>query len=881
MTDTYPDVTSFIEPASVHRTVLPNGLTVLVRRDASAPVVAIVTHVKVGYFDETDDVTGIAHVLEHMFFKGTPSRGVGEIAKQTKASGGYLNAHTIYDNTSYYTVLPASGFTSGLEIQADAYAHCLIDGDELAKELEVIIQEAKRKADDPSALAVETLYELIHDVHRMRRWRIGREAGLRALNRTAMLRFYRNFYQPSNTILSIVGDVDVDDAIARVARLYGSLPASTPERSAGPAEPHREELRYHEMSGDIAQTQLMFGWRTPATMHEDTPALDVAGNLLAAGRASRLYRALRERQLASSVTAYNYTPTELGVFVVHAEMRPEKTVEAARAAWEQMRALREEPIDPFDLERVRRIFEARWIRRLESMEGQANHLTEWEALGGWQLGDDYFARFMSVTAEQVHEAARRYLGPDSAGMVVYRPASSPQVATDAQVILELMESWRPAALDPLPPRDIPAPATAAHSPDLEEETAGVSVFRTVNGMPILVRPKPGAAIAHLAIHAVGGARDEPAEMAGISTLVARTMTKGTTTRSAAQIAEDAEMLGGSVSPGVTAESFGWSISVPVQHLEAAAELLADVVQNATIPADSFETERTVALADLAALRDDMFRFPMRLVMTGAYGAHPYSRTPLGTEESLRALDVNRAREWYAAKMLSAPLVVGIVGDVIPDDVAGVVAREFAGLRPAAALPLARPQWPEKEVVLVDSRDKAQTALAIAFRGPGRRDDSRFAAYLTATIASGLGGRFFDELRDRQSLAYTVHAFTSQHELSGMFLAYIATSPEKEDIAREGLLAEFAKLRDAPVTDEELDRAKRYSIGSHAIGLESGAAILGEMLNAWLFGSGLRELEEHDRRLEAVTPAEIQALAQTFFDPARRVEGVVRGAGRVV
>ena len=107
----------------VHRAVLGNGLTVLICRDPSAPVVAIVTYLRAGYFDETDDVVGIAHVLEHMFFKGTERRGVGEIARETKTSGGYLNAHTIYDHTSYYTVLPAASFERGLDIQADAYAN--------------------------------------------------------------------------------------------------------------------------------------------------------------------------------------------------------------------------------------------------------------------------------------------------------------------------------------------------------------------------------------------------------------------------------------------------------------------------------------------------------------------------------------------------------------------------------------------------------------------------------------------------------------------------------------------------------------------------------------------------------------------------------------
>src|SRR5438094_3133162 len=240
-----------IDAASVHRTVLPNGLKVLIKPDFSAPVVAIVTFVSAGYFDETDDVVGIAHVLEHMYFKGTPSRGVGEIAKQTKALGGYLNAATIYDHTSYYTVLPSSAFADGLAIQADAYASSLIDSDELRRELEVIIEEAKRKADNPGAVATETLYELLHDRHRIRRWRIGREQGLRTFTADAVRKFYRSFYHPANTVLTIVGDVDPDGAIVAAEARYGALPAGEVARSRGPVEEGRARFRYRELKGDI------------------------------------------------------------------------------------------------------------------------------------------------------------------------------------------------------------------------------------------------------------------------------------------------------------------------------------------------------------------------------------------------------------------------------------------------------------------------------------------------------------------------------------------------------------------------------------------------------------------------------------------------------
>ena len=869
-----------MDPQSVHRTVLPNGLTVLVQQDASAPVVAIVTYVKAGYFDETDEENGLAHALEHMFFKGTQKRGVGAIAKETKASGGYLNAQTIYDNTTYYTVLPSSSFAQGLDIQADAYANSVLDARELAREMEVIIQEAKRKADSPTAVATETLYELLHDRHRMKRWRIGREAGLRAFTREMMYGFYRNFYRPGNTILSISGDVDPAEALRRTAELYGGLEAGQPVRNRGQQEPDRDGFRYRELAGDIAQSQLVFGWRTPGTMSPDTPVLDVAAALLGTGRASRLYRAVREKKLASSVSAYEYTPTDIGVFVVHAESEPETAAEAARVIWDQLHQLRVGAIDDGEITRVRRIFEARWARRLETAEGRANHLAEWEALASWQLGDEYFKRYMSVSADDVQRVTRLHLAEEKAAALVYRPESAPVVAHDAADMKRILGEGGSQRLPSIPPRkrrSEPAKKEAA----LETEEAGVSVFRTTEGVPILVRRKIGAPIANIGVYIVGGAIEEEAAQAGLTLLTARTMLKGTTTRSAVQIAEDAEMLGGTISASVGNDSFGWSFSVPTARLPEALELLADVIQRPTIPDDVFETERAVALSNVAMLRDDMYRYPMRLASGAAFSNHPYGTPTMGTEESLRAVRAEQARHWHQSRALESALVIGVVADRDAKEVADLVARDFAALEPAKAPKVAKPQWPKSVKIAAESRDKAQTAIALAFPGPSRSDESRFAASLIATVASGLGGRFFDELRDRQSLAYTVQAAASDKRLAGIFLSYIATSPEKEGVARAGLLAEFAKLRDQVVSPDELSRAKEYIVGSHAIAQESGAALLGEMLDAWMFGEGLQELLEYDARVRGVTADQMRDVARKYFDSEKRVEGIVRGVGKTV
>src|SRR5215468_11433684 len=207
------------------KVVLKNGLTVLIREQQAVPLASVTTYVKAGYFDEDDRISGISHVIEHMFFKGTSKRGVGEIARQTRALGGYLNASTYYDRTVYHTEVPAENLKQALEIQADALLNSVFDAGELKKEIEVVLQENNRKLDNPSAVASEKLYETAFQQHRMKRWRIGTPEGLRALTRDDVVAYVKKYYRPSNMILSIVGQVNIEDTLAEVVKLYGGAPA--------------------------------------------------------------------------------------------------------------------------------------------------------------------------------------------------------------------------------------------------------------------------------------------------------------------------------------------------------------------------------------------------------------------------------------------------------------------------------------------------------------------------------------------------------------------------------------------------------------------------------------------------------------------------------
>lgn len=867
-----------------YREVLPNGLTLLVRRDVSAPVVSIVTYVKAGYFDETDDIVGIAHVLEHMFFKGTPTRGVGQIARETKANGGYLNAHTIYDHTSYYTVLPSASFVAGLEIQFDAYARSVIDAEELGRELEVIIQEAKRKRDTPYAVAIETLYAVLYDRHRIRRWRIGEEAGLRALTREQLVGFYRHWYRPDNTVLCIVGDVTVDDVRREVLARYGQLDAGRPARDRGPRELTPPGLRRREWSGDVAQQQVAFGWRAPSVSHPDAPALDLAGIALGSGRASRLYRAVREQQLANSVSAWHYSADDVGVFVTHTEGAAGQARAAMRAMWREVQAARHEGFRRSEIVRAQRILEARWLRRLETMDGQAQYLAGWEADGGLAAASQYYDALLTLNAGQVQSAVQTHLDADNVSLVSYRPEGAAPVVESDDDLRTLLEADGALGSAVMPPPSTHTPAMAAPvvaAPALHvslpcERHDDVHVYRTLQGVPVLVVPHASAPLVNIGVFQRGGAVLTTEAQEGLARLSAQAALKGTRTRSGAQIAEAAEELGSSIGVSAGLESMGWSMSVPVRHLPLATELLSDVLLHPTFAADAIETERTLALAEVARIRDDMYRWPMRLATLAAYGAHPYARSVLGSESSLAAITGDTVRDFHVRHVLRGASLIAVVGNVDADDVAQLVQRHFGPLTFADGEPLPVHAWPGERQVRADSRAKQQTALAMLFPGPSRHDGARFAARVLSAIASGLGGRFFEQLRDRQSLAYTVQAFPIERVAGGAFGAYIATSPSREDEAREGLLAEFAKFVDAPPTAEELARAQRYLIGAHAIAQQSGGAVLSELVDTWMFGEGLHERREVTARLAAVTARDVQALAERCFDPSRVVEGVVRG-----
>jgi zinc protease len=858
----------------VHREVLPNGLTLLVQPDHSAPVVAVVTHVKAGFFDEPDHWTGISHVLEHMFFKGTPRRGVGVIARETKAAGGYLNAGTGYDHTSYFTVLPASGLETALDIQSDALRNSVIDAEELRRELQVIIQEAKRKRDTPGAVAQETLHEVMFDRHRIRRWRIGHEEHLARLTRDDVVSYYRSRYVPERTIVSLTGALDPQQALAAARAAYGDWARRPGALDRSPDEPPRRDVRARTLRGDVSQAELVLGWRTVPPQHEDAPALDLAAAVLGSGRGSLLYRALRESGIVTSVSAYNYSPTELGVFSIGADLAPDRLSEAIERIAECVARVTLMGPSIEELERARTLLIARWARQHEPMEGRGSSLAAAEALEHVSFLDREYAALQTVEPDQVRSAAARYLQPDNVAAVAYLPETegpdlTPELLERCFAVSVLREPSGQATPRPAVPGAV---ATRGAWNDQVLHTA-------LDGVDLLVRRKPGVPLVTLGLYAPRMDFDPPAK-AGLAALGIRSAVRGAGDLDAGGLAFAFERVGGTLSPSVTSDWAGFGSTVLTRHLGEAAALLHTVFTHPRLAGPEILTERGLLAQEAEQVADDMFRYPFQLGFAAAFGDRYYGLPAGGLPETIPSITPDEVRTWHRQQLLPVRPVVIAVGDIDVEEATGTLAAVFQDHASSGAAPPLHPvTWGEtREPERVVRRDKAQAALAMIFPGPRRRDPARHAAEVWAAVASGLGGRMFEALRDRRSLAYTVLASSWQRGRAGALVTYIATSPEREAEARQSMLDELARFRQTPVTDVELVQAVNYLAGQAEVSRQSAGALAGEMLEAWLIGNGLEDLRDPGAAYRSVTAEAVLQVAQQHLDPALRSEGIVRGSG---
>jgi zinc protease len=398
-------------------------------------------------------------------------------------------------------------------------------------------------------------------------------------------------------------------------------------------------------------------------------------------------------------------------------------------------------------------------------------------------------------------------------------------------------------------------------------------------MTLLVREDHSVPIVSVRAVYPGGLRFESEENNGINNFVADLLTGGTASRTADEIAHEIESMAGSISGFSGRNSIGLQLTVLSRELEKALEILADCATNSVFPHAEVERVRHEILADIEAQRDDLAGSAFRQMNRALFGEHPFGLEVLGRRETIEAMDEPELRRFYAAHLHPSRMTMAVVGDVDAATVILAVSRLFEVGGESVDLDVSVPPLVRRPREVVEThRDREQAHLVLGFQGVDLFSEDRWTLEVMAAILSGQGGRLFYELRDRQSLAYSVAAFNVVGLDAGYFAHYIATSPEKVDEAVAGIEREIRRLQEEPVTSEELERAQRYLVGQRAISAQRTSNRAAFLAFDEAYGLGYDHHMRYADRILQVTPEDIQRVASRYLDLDEGVLSIVRPAG---
>ncbi len=851
---------------------LDNRMEVILEENHTSPVVAFQAWLRIGSADEPPELAGIAHVFEHMLFKGTKRRGVGQIAREVEACGGEINAWTGHDETVYHLVLASQFFDTGLDILADTLMNSSFDAGELERERNVVLEEIKQGMDDPERQAGQGLFQTVFDAHPYGRPIIGTEATVKKLRRDDIMAFFARHYVASNLTLVVVGDFDPEAARAKIAKAFAALPEGM---ASGPraAQPEQASLRADGARRDVKEAELLFGFRTPGVSHADIPILDLIAVLLGQGESSRLnLEVVRNRQIATSTSAYLFSARDPGAMVVSAALPGGRIEDATRAILDEILRLTLEEVRPDELAKAKTILESDRVYDRETVQGYARKLGFFAAIArDPDFEERYLAALQKTTAADLRRVAAQYLRLPN--LSIYAQTPSRRSAPPEDAVAKLVARVRNAALAASARAQARFARVSADPPDADK------VYRHTfpSGLKLLVLRDASVPIVALRATWVGGLRYEDQRSNGISNLLAALLVRGTKTRSAEQIMSEVEGMAGNLTGYAGRNSLGLQAEFLSRNFERGMDLVADCLLNATFAEDELEKERRIILDDIRAQDDNLGQVAFKLFHSAMWQRHPYRLNPLGTPESIAALTRRKVLGYFRQRYNTSNLTLAVVGDIDPAHVQEKVAAllgdhaEEKLAKPTVAIEPTR----DEPVQVAKLMAKEQAHLILGFQGVAFSSPDRFPLEVLAYVLSGQGGRLFTEIREKRALAYRVSAFSVEGLDPGYFAVYLASSPKNLNEATAVVRHELYDLAEQGISAEELVRAQRYLVGAHAIGLQRKSALAAALAFHEAYGQGFKAYRQYADNIMKVTAEDVTRVARKYLAPQREIMAVIK------
>lgn len=818
--------------------ILHNGLTVITKSSQKVPLVAVRLVVKTGSASEGRFAgSGVSHFVEHMVFKGTPSLAVGEIERRIKSYGGEINASTSYDTTEFHLIVKSEYLKEALELLSDCIANPAFDEAEFEKEKQVILNEIRMNRDEPSRKASLLLWGNAYLYHTYKYPVIGYEELFKKIERQELVEYYKANYIPNNMVLSIVGDIESGLCLKVVEEIFGKMPRERAVQAFIPQEPLQMSMRVaEEKVTDLKLSRLMLAFHSTRLADSQLYPLDLLAAALGQGESSRLYRSLvRDKKLAYSVSAFNYTPKDPGLFVIGLTLDEGKIENATEEVLKQLDMVKARPLSKAELEKIKRSTASSYIYGRESIEAQAgDYASNYVLTGDYDFSKRYVEGINSVKASDVLNAARRYFNLDNATLIKLTPKRS--VVSSAAPIQKKTKEF-----------------------DIKRLTLP-------NGATILLYKDSSLPVVSMHILFKGGVRVEDENINGVSYLTSNMLLQGTKSHSSEWISKEAESRGILLAAFSGNNSFGISLKCLKDELDFSLELLHDVLCNPTFPEKEIRILKEVQLAQIKAQDDDIFATASNTLRSTMFKTHPYKMNYFGTEGSVNNLKREDLLKFYRRFAIPDKMVVLLFGDVDVEKMEHKLMRSFGSMRRGNFEEFRALSEPEQKEPRrsVRKAQKEQAVLMIGYPGADVKNPDKYLLAVINSILSRQGGRTYMEIREKLGLSYTLGSFSVLGIEPGYFAFYVATTSENIDSVKDILLKEIELFKREGPTEEELNLAKSDLLGSYFRGLEINSEIGLKVGLDELYGVGYDEVFRYPDIIASVTAEDVMEAANKYF-----------------
>lgn len=875
-------------PVEVHR-YLSNGLEVYFQPVEGCQVFSAHLVVRAGSInEEAPHEVGMAHVLEHMLFKGTSQHPEpGAVARLVEEAGGDVNAYTTFDHTCYHITAPVSFLEQGVDLLLDMVQNSLLDEEELTRELEVIAEEIRRGQDSPGQRLSQSLFRATYAGTSWGRPIIGFEETIKTFRHENVMAFYKRWYVPNNMMLVVVGDGDLGALYRKLENQSSFLPRSLAPRAKEKPEDFSMEPKINLEFGSWHGARLSIGLEAPSLEDSQSALWDVFAHILGGAESSRLTRALQNDQgLVTSIDASCFTPkSQRGLLAIQLFAVGEKVPDAFRAIVEELGMLARTPPTSEEVKRVVQTIRAERIYRKEGVEGLARAAVYQLQTPQKLTFDDVYERLVSqVQSKDVQNIAGHVLKLFAQG----------RFAVSGVCQKDFEEAWGGAALGALLSERAAAllgqsseasehhETNALHTPTRRFVEWQISALNPQMKQTSL--PLPGGRRLKVSVNlnknlplvsgvfVVRHQLEAKMSQAGLGNLLAQMLTRGTNRQSYQKFVEELEEHAASLSGFSTKDVLGLRFDALKENASRVLEMLGESFLTPAFLPHEYETVLRESKESLFAQKDQPSHLMSKSLQSLLYPNHAYGVPVLGTEESLAQMYLTDIQEFWARLFESDQYVLSLSGDVPIEEIVGrfydrmcdallkwphvgsEVRREGV-----AEHQLRAPDHP-KEFFAFTPLDRQQTHVALGFRAVSLFDDSRTSLELAVQVLAGQSGRLFLDLRDTRSLAYSVSASQQVHALGGAFLAYIATAHQKVTEALTGLKGHFEQLARTPPSSQELDRARQSVLGGLVLNQQYRSYQASQMALGDLFGVGFDHFLKTPGRVQSITA---DGLSQTL------------------